>query len=228
MPGTWRATADRGTTARLRVPDVRRRISGLRAGRLRPKTRFRFREHWSGESAIECRLMARHTRKVNRLHIRLARLSDLAAIEAIERVSFSGERQASRRSLQRSLRSTSQTVWVMEDHANSNTRVVAAAVVHHRPHSLRLYSIAVLPEFRGHGAGGRLVERVVQQARETGRRALTLESDRANRALTGWYEKLGFSRVATLDNYYSPGATAVRMRRRLAPGRQEANKHAHE
>jgi ribosomal protein S18 acetylase RimI-like enzyme len=161
---------------------------------------------------------------MNPFRIRLARPTDLVAIDAIERVSFAPERQASRRSLRHSLHSESQTVWVAEYRADGDARVVAVAVVHHRPHSLRLYSIAVHPAFCGRGVGQQLLEQVARQACETGRLTLILESDEANPALTAWYEKFGFRRIARLEDYYAPGAHAVRMRRMLDAGEQRKSK----
>jgi ribosomal protein S18 acetylase RimI-like enzyme len=90
-------------------------------------------------------------------------------------------------------------------------------VLHHHLLSIRIYSLAVLPAFRGSGTGRRLVQCAIALARKTGRTSVTLEADRRNKALTGWYETFGFQHHRILRDYYSPGRHAARMRLSLNP-----------
>lgn len=154
------------------------------------------------------------------LTVRLAGPADLPAVEQIERRCFRGSRRASRRSLLRSLTSPSQSVWVAVARQGDDGQVVGAMVLHHHPCSIRIYSLAVLPAFRGSGAGRCLVERAVRLARKAGCRAVTLEADRRNRLLTGWYQRLGFEPVRVIKDYYSPGRHALRMERSRPPQRK--------
>jgi len=90
-------------------------------------------------------------------------------------------------------------------------------ILHHHLCSMRIFSIAVLPAFRGAGAGRQMVEKALTLARRAGCTAVTLEADQHDRVLVGWYEKFGFQIKKTLQDYHSPGAHAVRMRLPLKP-----------
>lgn len=156
---------------------------------------------------------------MNSLSVRLAVPADLPAMEQIENRCFRGSRRASRRSLKHSLVSPAQSVWVAVVRHKGRRQVAGAMVLHHHTRSIRIYSLAVLPPFRGSGAGRLLVRKAVQLARRSGRRSVTLEADRRNRILTGWYERLGFHIARILKDYYSPGRHAVRMQFELEPKR---------
>jgi ribosomal protein S18 acetylase RimI-like enzyme len=154
---------------------------------------------------------------MNTLTIRAAGPDDLSAIEAIEQRCFHGSRRSSRRALAHSLNSPAQTVWVAVDRVDGERQVAGAMILHHHPRSIRIYSLAVLPAFRGTGTGRRLVQRAVALTRKTGRIRVTLEADRRNKVLTGWYERFGFETYRILKDYYSPGRHAVRMRLEFKP-----------
>lgn len=155
------------------------------------------------------------------LVIRAARPSDLEGIEAVERLCFPMHWRSSRKSLSRSLVSPAQSVWVAVVRQPGGLQVVGAMILHHHRRSIRIFSLAVLPEFRRGGTGRRLVNCAVRLARRTGRPFVTLEADRFNPELTAWYAAQGFETVRILENYYSPGHDAVRMRRTLQPARRK-------
>jgi GNAT superfamily N-acetyltransferase len=58
------------------------------------------------------------------------------------------------------------------------------------PREIRLMDIALLPECRGQGLGGRVMEALLSEARAAGL-PLTIHVERMNRALR-FYERLGF------------------------------------
>lgn len=92
-----------------------------------------------------------------------------------------------------------------------------AMVLYHHRLSIRIYSLAVLPAFRGVGAGRQLVQHAIELARQTERVSVTLEADRRDAVLTRWYEGFGFNTYRVLQDYYSVGRHAVRMRLWLKP-----------
>jgi ribosomal protein S18 acetylase RimI-like enzyme len=151
------------------------------------------------------------------LTIRSAKPTDLAAIEAIEKRCFSGVRRSSPRALKHSLHSPAQSVWVAVARLDGKRQVAGVMILHHHLLSIRIYSLAVLPAFRGSGVGRRLVHRALALTRKTGRSSVTLEADRRNKVLTGWYETFGFQHHRILRDYYSPGRHAARMRLLLKP-----------
>ncbi len=57
---------------------------------------------------------------------------------------------------------------------------------------INLHDLAVLPEFRGNGIGGRLLDAVCQQARELGCCKVTLEVRESNAAAERLYRRHGF------------------------------------
>lgn len=147
-------------------------------------------------------------RRMNTIRIRDATLKDLPAIEQIEERCFDGALRSSPRALRRSFKSPIQSVWI----ALAGREIAGAMVLYHHPRSIRLFSIATLPAFRGSGAGRQMVEKALALASRAGCWAVTLEADNKNRALIGWYEKFGFETETTLRDYYSRGRHAVRMR----------------
>jgi ribosomal protein S18 acetylase RimI-like enzyme len=147
------------------------------------------------------------------IHIRAATLDDLQAIEAIETDCFPADRRSDRRALRRSLKSPMQSVWT----ASCGGQTVGAMILHHYPKTLRIFSVAVLPDFRRCGAGRKMVEKALVLARADGCDTVSLEAERSNRVLTGWYEQFGFSGKHVLKDYYSPGRHAVRMKLPIKP-----------
>jgi len=72
-----------------------------------------------------------------------------------------------------------------------------------------LLLLAVDPAKRGHGVGARLLQRVLQGARERGVRRLFLEMRDGNGAET-LYRRYGFSPVGRRRHYYRRGSGAPR------------------
>ncbi len=64
---------------------------------------------------------------------------------------------------------------------------------------IRIVDIALLPPFRGRGAGSELLAELMDEATEMGKR-LSIHVERTNRAL-GLYERLGFKPVAETGVY---------------------------
>ena len=58
------------------------------------------------------------------------------------------------------------------------------------PEEIRIVDISILPEFRGRGAGGVVLRKLMAEAAAAGKR-VSIHVERTNRAL-GLYERLGF------------------------------------
>jgi len=65
---------------------------------------------------------------------------------------------------------------------------------------VRVVDIALLPEYRGHGVGGRLLREVLEEAVERGVVA-SIHVERDNGRALAFYERLGFERVAETGLY---------------------------
>jgi ribosomal-protein-alanine N-acetyltransferase len=75
-----------------------------------------------------------------------------------------------------------------------------------------IVTLGVLPEFRRHGIGGRLLAWAADRSRRSGCRRLLLEVAEDNPAARALYGKLGFSQVGRRPSYYRRSAgTAAAM-----------------
>jgi [ribosomal protein S18]-alanine N-acetyltransferase len=149
---------------------------------------------------------------VNSIAIRPAHLSDLDAIERLERVVFPGDR-LSRRSLRAFIVAPHRPVLVATDAAG----VAGYALVFLRKggRTARLYSLAVDPSRSRQGVGRALIVAAQTYAIEQGRPTLRLEVREDNHRAIALYERLGYRRFGRAENYYEDGAAALRLEKRL-------------
>ncbi len=149
------------------------------------------------------------------IHIRPATPEDLPFMEHLERESFPSHRCSSRRSLRQSLVSPIQTVLIAST-PEPALEPAGAIIFFTFRRSVRIYSLAVLPAFRGAGAGEQLLKAVFDDARLAGISAVTLEADAANPRLLEWYRSFGFTPRTVIPDYYADGEDALRMGLSLA------------
>ncbi len=139
--------------------------------------------------------------------------ADLDSVVAVENRCFAAYRRSSRRALLTSLKRPTQRVWIAWAREPGQPPVAAGVLImHRRSCSLRIYSLAVLPAWRGFGVGRRLVGKVLAEARRLPHvRYVSLEATRRDRRLVRWYEGMGFVAEWRLPDYYAPGQDGVRM-----------------
>jgi glutathione synthase/RimK-type ligase-like ATP-grasp enzyme/ribosomal protein S18 acetylase RimI-like enzyme len=147
--------------------------------------------------------------------MRKATLEDLDFLEQLEKVSFAPNRQSDRRSLRASIASDAQIVFVLEQTVGKKRRPVGSAIIFCYRLSLRIYSVAVLPDRRGQGVGEFFLGQLIDFAAVRGFEKLTLEADCENEKLVQWYEKHGFKTVQKIDHYYGKNEPALRMAKLL-------------
>ncbi|MCA8986442.1 MAG: GNAT family N-acetyltransferase, partial [Planctomycetaceae bacterium] len=145
--------------------------------------------------------------------MRLAELKDLPALEQLEKSCFPSHRCSNRRSLRMSIQSPTQIVMLLD--APENGELAGALILICYKSSLRIYSLAVRPEYRTRGYGGSLLDEVFEYARQNGFQKITLEADKQNQKLVEWYCRYGFEVRETIKDYYATGEDAVRMRKML-------------
>ena len=138
-----------------------------------------------------------------------AQPADLPALLLLEAACFPPERRESRRGLLRSLRSDHQEIWLCREH----DRPVAAMTLRLHPRTLRLYSLAVHPEYQGTGLGAALLQHAFRRATDLAVDRISLEVDAGDDRLRDWYQRHGFQPAQRLPDYYAPGHDALRMRR---------------
>ncbi|HAI11917.1 MAG TPA: RimK family alpha-L-glutamate ligase, partial [Phycisphaerales bacterium] len=160
-----------------------------------------------------------------KIQLRSASVSDLDELLAIEQACFDITRRSTRRSLLNSLNSPMQQIWVATTRDKNACEVISGVMIlHHHVHTLRIYSIAVCPDFRGKGVGSKLLKYAHQLAVERHYDHLSLEADQADTKLIDWYVSHGYQVITSLPNYYASGHHAVRMRQNFHHGQSTGQK----
>jgi glutathione synthase/RimK-type ligase-like ATP-grasp enzyme/ribosomal protein S18 acetylase RimI-like enzyme len=145
------------------------------------------------------------------INIRISDIRDLEELEKIEKQSFPIFQQSSRRSLQTSLISPFQIVWVAESKNGRKSKIAGSLILHLHKKALRIFSIGVIPEYQGKGVGLRLLGHACNYALAKGYSVVTLEASSRNQKLIEWYEKSGFRKGELIKDYYCEGEDALRM-----------------
>ena len=78
---------------------------------------------------------------------------------------------------------------------------------------IRIYSIAVHPDFRGKKVGQLLIDQIAVIAQKQGLKRITLEVNVSNSPAIHLYEKNGFKCTSIKENYYHNGTSAYYMQR---------------
>jgi len=135
---------------------------------------------------------------------------DLPRVLEIEGVSYSVPwKDATFLSL---LRRTDSDLYVAEDRGGIIGYTACWTVID----QAELGNVAVAPEARGRGAGGALVDTVVERVRERGARDLFLEVRESNLGAQSLYRERGFVVVSRRRSYYAhPTEDALVMRLRV-------------
>ena len=146
--------------------------------------------------------------------IRRAALRDHDALRALEDSAFQPWRRASRKSLQRSLSSPRQSVWVI-DHPTKRGQAAALLILWHHAKRLRVYDVATHDDVRGQGLGFHLMQHTETLARNAGCKDVSLEADAKDKPLIAWYQAQGYVIVERMPHFYVGGRPAVRMRKAM-------------
>ncbi|WP_432736101.1 GNAT family N-acetyltransferase [Maridesulfovibrio sp. FT414] len=153
----------------------------------------------------------------NKYTIREATIDDLNFISKLENECFPSHRRSARRGLRNSITSPNQIVHILEVPRGKEGMVSAgASVCFLHKFSMRIYSIAVLPEFRTLQFGEKLLAYLLAYAEKRGFDKITLEADSGNQRLINWYRKNGFEITHCLTDYYREGEPACKMVRKTA------------
>lgn len=76
----------------------------------------------------------------------------------------------------------------------------------------KIYSIAILPEYRGKGLGKEFILKAIEYTRLKKRKELHLE---CKEELKEFYTKLGFEEYGRKENYYEDGSSAVKFIKKI-------------
>jgi glutathione synthase/RimK-type ligase-like ATP-grasp enzyme/ribosomal protein S18 acetylase RimI-like enzyme len=140
--------------------------------------------------------------------IREAQLNDLSALIDLENKCFDADKRQSQTSIKRSIKSEFQDIFVLEELGH----IIGSMTLYRYKKSIRLYSIAVSPEFQGQGLGKLMMAFLMDFARQQAIEEITLEVEIKEAKLVSFYEKLGFVVESELSDYYGQGRNAYAMR----------------
>lgn len=143
--------------------------------------------------------------------IRRSTPNDLDLLEIIEKMVFEPFQQCPRRTLRLSIKSLFQRVWFAETNSEKSNKAVGSLTVHLHKRTLRIFSLAVLPEFQGKGIGVSLLKHAENFAISNGFERISLEVDVDNGPLISWYNKAGYHSTELIEDYYEEGKDALRM-----------------
>ncbi|MFA5422075.1 MAG: GNAT family N-acetyltransferase [Bacilli bacterium] len=141
------------------------------------------------------------------LKIRKANADDRIFLQTLEERCFALNRRFSLSSLERSLTSAHQDLYIIEVEGVS----VGSATIFRFPKTWRLYSIAILPSHRHQSLGHALLQYIINLARSENIHHLSLEVDSDDQATIAWYQSFGFRKIDKLKNYYADGQHADKM-----------------
>ena len=99
--------------------------------------------------------------------------------------------------------------------ADSENGTVGGFIVAHGGPTGHIITIDVFPSARRAGVGSLLLETAEQKLRQTGCRAVGLETAVDNVAALAFYKRHGYSVIRTWPHYYSNGVDALVLKKRL-------------
>jgi ribosomal protein S18 acetylase RimI-like enzyme len=151
------------------------------------------------------------------MNYRLYKPGDFAALYAIEEICFEPQFRFNRRFMRQLADARNGAAWIAEEKG----KMTGFAIVHWSTNSagIRAYihTIEVLPEHRGRGIAGELLNNIENSAREGGAAVLWLHVDESNASAIRLYEAHSFLRAGKQDHYYAPGRGALLYKKPLIP-----------
>ncbi len=145
--------------------------------------------------------------------LRQADRNDAEAIIAIEQRCFSSDRISPRQIKYLLGRDTALSLVALVDGSVAGCCI---GLLPKRPRPGRVYSLAVLPEYRSQNVARRLMVRLLAEMKQRGYSRCRLEVRHSACAVRAFYERLGFQNIARLQGYYQDGEDGVRMELSLA------------
>jgi ribosomal protein S18 acetylase RimI-like enzyme len=145
--------------------------------------------------------------------LRLALSADLDALLALENATFTSD-LLSRRRMRHWISAAHGIFVVAVDDADALAGYGLVFTRRGSP-SARVYSLAIARSARGQGLGTRLLRDLEKRSRKAGASRAHLEVARDNRGAIALYEKLGYTRVRAIPQYYEDGGDAWRMEKAL-------------
>jgi glutathione synthase/RimK-type ligase-like ATP-grasp enzyme/ribosomal protein S18 acetylase RimI-like enzyme len=145
-----------------------------------------------------------------KFNIRRSIAEDLDFLISLEKQAFPIFQQSSRKSILNSLNSIFQEVWISETNDVEKNKTGVLVLFKYKK-TIRIFSIAVLPDFQKMGVGKLLLHQAFQIANNQGYQKITLEVNSDDEKLVQWYTQNGFIPLTVIQNYYMDGKNAIKM-----------------
>jgi ribosomal protein S18 acetylase RimI-like enzyme len=146
-----------------------------------------------------------------KVNIRKSEQNDLNFLEELEKGSFPEFQQSTRRAIRYSITSPLQKVIIAETQNGKGKKPVGSATFYLYAKTLRIFSIAVLPEYQGQGIGRQLLDHAMNLARSRKISRISLEARKSDQKLVQFYQNAGFRITEELPDYYMKGEHGQRM-----------------
>jgi glutathione synthase/RimK-type ligase-like ATP-grasp enzyme/ribosomal protein S18 acetylase RimI-like enzyme len=146
--------------------------------------------------------------------IREASLEDLDFLVHLENEAFEPYRASSKNMIKSSILSQKQMVLIVDDQGQVPC---GSLILKINKESLRIYSIAVLDNYKYKGYGKKLMDFALNYARENLINKVYLEVDAEDEKLIQWYEMYSFKKGKLLLDYYHKGKHALKMTLKEGP-----------
>lgn len=153
------------------------------------------------------------TFRLRAFHLRPALPSDLDALLVLENATFTSD-LLSRRRMRHWIGADNGIFIVAVDKCGALAGY-CLAFTRRDSDSVRAYSLAIATGARGQGLGARLFRDLEQRCRKVGSARIHLEVAHGNQVAIALYEKLGYTRVHSLPEFYEDGKDAWRMEKAL-------------
>ena len=156
-------------------------------------------------------------------NIRTATPKDLDFLEMLETRCFPKYQQSTRRAIRYSMSSPFQKVIIAEVQEGKEKRPVGSATIYLYSKTIRIFSIAVLPEIQGMGTGKHMLDYIMRLAhsRKVGR--ISLEVRKSDPKLIRFYTQAGFKITEELPEYYTKEEHGYRMVLMLEDAHEKQN-----
>lgn len=133
----------------------------------------------------------------------------------LEQTCFQKCQQLSDKAIKSCLNSDAKDVYIAKVKVSNKWTNIGSLILQRYTTTLRIYSIAVLPQYRELRIGKRLMEFAISMAKKENYSVVSLEVLSTNNVLIEWYEQFGFKTVDFLENYYDDNIDGFRMKLKL-------------
>jgi glutathione synthase/RimK-type ligase-like ATP-grasp enzyme/ribosomal protein S18 acetylase RimI-like enzyme len=144
------------------------------------------------------------------LNIRKAGIDDIEFLMYLEEESFPSFQQGTKQSIKHGIQSEFQEILIAETKGKNKERIGSLILFKYRK-CLRIYSIAILPQYQNRGFGDELLHYVIDLANQLHYEKISIEVRAKNTKLIHWYQEHGFISKGSIVDYYIKDEDAIKM-----------------